>query len=329
MGFSISFEIGEDGNAYVSTSDSSYVRTNRVGKGKSIIDFPEKYVVIDIETTGLSPAYDEIIEISAIRYEGNQKKDKYVSLVKPSCEIDEYIIELTGITNEMLADAPGINQVIKEFMAFAGEDVLVGYNVNFDINFLYDNLLKCHGEKLSNDFIDVMRIAKRALPELAHHRQQDIAAYYNIVIDDEHRAECDCLTCKACFDALRADVQRKNINISVKNKAHKGISAKDISTEKEFFDEEHPLFGKVCAFTGTLEKMQRKEAMQIVADLGGIPGDGVTKKTNYLILGNNDYCKTIVDGKSSKQKKAEQLILEGVDLKIIPEQVFYDLVFEE
>ena len=223
-------------------------------------------------------------------------------------------------------------QVIIEFKEFVGEDLLVGYNVNFDINFLYDNLLNCCGEKLSNDFIDVMRIAKRALPELAHHRQRDIVDFYNIVIDVEHRAESDCIACKACFDALREDIKKRNLDITVKNKqykAHKGISAKDISTEKEIFDEEHPLFGKVCAFTGTLEKMQRKEAMQIVADLGGIPGDSVTKKTNYLILGNNDYCKTIKDGKSSKQKKAEKMIIEGVDLQIISEQVFYDLIFEE
>lgn len=75
--------------------------------------------------------------------------------------------------------------------------------------------------------------------------------------------------------------------------------------------------------------MQRKEAMQIVADLGGIPGDSVTKKTNYLVLGDNDYCKTIKDGKNSKQKKAEKLILEGADLQIISEQVFYDMILEE
>lgn len=85
----------------------------------------------------------------------------------------------------------------------------------------------------------------------------------------------------------------------------------------------------MCVFTGTLDKMQRKEAMQLIADLGGIPGDGVTKKTNYLILGNNDYCKTIKDGKSSKQKKAEKMILEGADLQIVPEAVFYDIVLGE
>ena len=65
--------------------------------------------------------------------------------------------------------------------------------------------------------------------------------------------------------------------------------------------------------------------MQLVADVGGINGDSVTKKTNYLILGNNDYCKAIKDGKSNKQKKAEKLILEGADLQIITENVFYDM----
>lgn len=198
-----------------------------------------------------------------------------------------------------------------------------------DGNFLYDNLLNYYQIELKNNFVDVMRIAKRALPELAHHRQIDIAKYYNVNIDIAHRAEADCRVCKECFDALKKDIEERNIDISIKSFSHKGISAKDISTEKTEFDIEHPLYGKVCAFTGTREKMQRKEAMQIMADLGGIPGDGVTKKTNYLILGNNDYSKTIKDGKSTKQKKAKKLILEGADLQIISEQVFYDWITEE
>lgn len=66
--------------------------------------------------------------------------------------------------------------------------------------------------------------------------------------------------------------------------------------------------------------------MQIIANLGGINADSVTKKTDFLILGNNDLCKLIKDGKSSKQKKAEKLILKGKDLKIISENVFYDII---
>jgi len=66
--------------------------------------------------------------------------------------------------------------------------------------------------------------------------------------------------------------------------------------------------------------------MQIVVNLGGVAENNVTQKTNFLILGNNDYCKTIKDGKSSKQKKAEGLIIKGQDISIIPENVFYEML---
>lgn len=112
----------------------------------------------------------------------------------------------------------------------------------------------------------------------------DIAEHYSINVDGAHRAYMDCWISKACFDALKDDIEVRGLDIyTIKSKSHKGISAKDISTENTEFDREHPLFGKVCAFTGPLEKMQRKEAMRLVADLGGILGDGVTKKTNFLI----------------------------------------------
>lgn len=94
-------------------------------------------------------------------------------------------------------------------------------------------------------------------------------------------------------------------------------------------NENSPLFDKVFVFTGTLERMTRKEAMQLVVDHGGQCGDGVNKKTNYLVLGNNDYCTTIKDGKSTKQKKAEQFKLSGADTEIISENVFYDMFTEE
>ena len=81
----------------------------------------------------------------------------------------------------------------------------------------------------------------------------------------------------------------------------------------------------VC-FTGTLEKFPRKEALQIVTNLGGIPTDSVTRNTNILVLGNNDYCSSIKDGKSSKQKKAEELILKGHDIIIVSEKSFYDML---
>ena len=104
------------------------------------------------------------------------------------------------------------------------------------------------------------------------------------------------------------------------------IKVKDIVSQNTEFDKDNPLYNKVCVFTGTLEKMARKDAMQIVVNLGGICGDNVTNKTNYLILGNNDYCRTIKDGKSNKQKTAEKLKINGQDIEIISENVFYDMI---
>lgn len=75
--------------------------------------------------------------------------------------------------------------------------------------------------------------------------------------------------------------------------------------------------------------MTRKEAMQAVVNAGGICSDGVISSTNYLVLGNNDYCKSIKDGKSSKQKKAEKMQLAGSDIRTITEDIFYDMLKEQ
>lgn len=167
----ISIGIDEDGRPYITTSDGSREKVVRKGKGKSVIDFPSTYTVLDIETTGLDPRYCEIIEISAMKYSSGQNIGTFSTLVKPSEPIDEYITSLTGITNDMLKSAPDISETMQKFYNFVGSDLIVGYNVNFDINFLYDNLLNCRSLILSNSFIDVMRIARKILPGLKNHKQ--------------------------------------------------------------------------------------------------------------------------------------------------------------
>ena len=152
-------------------------------------------------------------------------------------------------------------------------------------------------------------------------------------METSHRGLADCKTTYEILKHLKNTCVEKFGSLNsfhdyVKSKLSKskyGLRSKDITTNKTEFDISNPLYGSVCVFTGALEKMPRREAMQIVKDLGGECGDSVTKKTNYLILGNNDFCKTIKDGKSSKQKKAEKLQLEGQDIRIISENVFYEM----
>ena len=333
--------------------ESEKLLSSKRNKGNSLLDFPQNYTVIDIETTGLDPNFDSIIEIAAIKVVNNSIESTFSSLVKPpvieydeeydDCDflsdddghkyyyVDDYISKLTHITNEMLDTAPEVKDVLDNFVNFISDDILVGHNVNFDINFLYDNLLDYCDYKLTNDFIDTLRLCRRLHKELTHHRLSDMVEFYKIDTSSAaHRALSDCETTNKLFERLHDSMLEQfesldNFKLSLKRK-RKTLDVNSITTSNENFNTLHPLYRKVCCFTGKLENLQRKDAMQLVVDLGGIVANSVTKKTNYLILGNNDYCPTIKDGKSSKQKKAEKLKLSGQDIDIISENTFYEML---
>lgn len=324
MNFTINVEMGR-------FSIAEREKIERTLKGKSTIDLLSDYIVFDIETTGLDSSYDEVIEIGAIKVKNNKIVSKFNSLVKPKNEIDEYITELTGITNEMVKDAPTIEEILPDFMNYIGNDILIGHNINFDINFIYDNLYRNKFDVLTNDFIDTMRISRKLLSELPHHRLIDLAKYFKIDSTNNHRSLKDCEITMNVYENLKEIALQKYDNVDeFKNafKKHKkeGLRAKDIVSTNTEFDVDNLFYDKYVAITGTLEKMLRKEAMQIIVDLGGHCEDGVTKKTNFLILGNNDYNPILRGKKSSKLIKAETLKLEGKDIEIISENVFYDII---
>ena len=324
MNFTINVEMGR-------FSIVEREKIERALKGKSTIDLLSDYIVFDIETTGLDSSYDEVIEIGAIKIKNNKIVSKFNSLVKPKNAIDEYITELTGITNEMVKYAPTIEEVLPDFMDYIDNDILIGHNVNFDINFIYDNLYRNKLDVLTNNFIDTMRISRKLLPNLSHHRLIDLARYFEIDTTNNHRTLKDCEITMNVYENLKEIALRKYDNVDeFKNvfKKHKkeGLRAKDIVSTNTEFDVDNLFYDKYVAITGTLEKMLRKEAMQIIVDLGGHCEDGVTKKTNFLILGNNDYNPILRGKKSSKLIKAETLKLEGKDIEIISENVFYDII---
>ena len=122
-----------------------------------------------------------------------------------------FITELTGITDEMARGGTEPEQALRAFRKFAGGDIIVGYNVNFDVNFLYDALYSRLGEVFDNDFVDVLRFARRLLPALSNHRQTTVAGFFGIDVAGAHRAEKDCLICAACLERLRAMADEKKI----------------------------------------------------------------------------------------------------------------------
>lgn len=305
---------------------NSDISNRRERKGASLIAVLEDYTSLDLETTGLDPQFDDIIEISAIRVRNGLAVDSFHSLVNPGYEIDEFITELTGITNEMLSTAPAIETTFTKAITFIGNDVIVAHNANFDINFMYDTRIALLNTPFYNNFIDTMRMSRRLFPQLPHHRLKDVVQHLGVSASPNHRASTDAEAAYLCYESMKRYIQENGIDVAALSRKHRHVlKATDIVTDKVQFDESSPVFGKVFAFTGTLERMTRKEAMQIVVDMGGLCSDSVTQKTNYLVLGNNDYCK-IKGQKSNKQRKAEQMKLSDHDIEILSEDAFYDMV---
>jgi DNA polymerase-3 subunit epsilon len=315
------------------TTTGKIEHTERLGKrqrdqkGRSLFEMPFEYCTIDLETTGLMPSFDEIIEFAGVRIREGQVIDQFSTLIKPNNYIDDFISQLTGITNEMLEGQPTFNQVAPQIINFIVNQIIMGHNVHFDVNFLYDNLDDFVGQPLRNDFVDLMRLARRVLPDLPNHKLITLAKHFSIKPSGQHRALDDCFTTFNCFESLRLHIMQHNIDISKTTSGTKKIlhKAKDITTCCTEFDESHPVYDKCFVFTGTLESMSRNEAMQKVVDLGGHCSDGVNKSANYLVLGTNDYIRTRNE-KSTKHRKAEELLLKGQDIRIIPENIFYEML---
>jgi len=318
---------------FTSRTSSSHENEVPRQKGKSLLELPDDYTIVDIETTGLSLKYSEIIEVALIKIRNNQIAEKFESLVKPARAVPYEIIKLTGISNDLLINAPSINQIVGQVKNFIGSDIMIAHNANFDINFLYDNFLNHLNVELSNDFVDTLRISRKAFSEYPKHTLSYLCDNIPITKGDMHRAMSDCLVTFELYKICKDKILNEKISLhTTKNSYHKNtyINTTQILVQDESsINEESPLYGNECVFTGSLTQMSRSEAMQYVVNVGGIIKNGITKDTKYLIMGIQDYA-IFADGKeSSKTKKAKELISIGYNINIISEDDFYRIIFNK
>ena len=146
------------------------------------------YVAIDLETTGLDPTRDAIIEVAAITFRGNEIVDEFASLVNPLRDIPPYVSQLTGITDEMVADAPGLFDLRARLRSKLADHVIVGHNVQFDLGFLREARLG-----VGNRRIDTVTLASILVPEAGRFNLGALAEHLNLARDDRagHRALAD------------------------------------------------------------------------------------------------------------------------------------------
>ena len=149
-----------------------------------------EYVVLDLETTGLSKRRHRITEIAAVKCRGKAVIGEFQTLVNPERHIPSFITRLTGIDDDLVKDAPTIDKVLPSFLDFLNDAIIVAHNATFDYGFIEHNARR-YGRTLSNERLCTRKLANRMLPELPSKKLGAICESLEIVNDQAHRAMAD------------------------------------------------------------------------------------------------------------------------------------------
>lgn len=166
-----------------------------------------RFIALDFETTGLSPAKERIVEIGAVLFQDGSPEKEFSVLVNPGRALPPIITAITGLTAEDLQDAPREEEVLSPFLSFLGDALsggtpLVAHNACFDGSFLKNYLLRNH-VPFDIRMCDTLWMARRVL-SLPNYKQDTVAAHFGIVNRKSHRATSDAETCGKIFSALLA-----------------------------------------------------------------------------------------------------------------------------
>ena len=181
-------------------------------KGQSLND---TYVVFDLETTGFSSIKDKIIEIGAVKVENGVITDKFSTFVNPKVPIPFEITNLTGITDDMVMEAPDIETILPQFLEFVGDAVLVAHNASFDVSFIEQN---CRYQDITPDFtsVDTVAMARILLPTLSKFKLNVVANALHISLENHHRAVDDAGATAEIFVKFVEMLRARNIKTLTK-----------------------------------------------------------------------------------------------------------------
>lgn len=172
-------------------------------------------VAIDIETSGSYPLDSEICEIAAVKWQNGQIVDKFSQLIKPTKKMSDFIIGIHGITNEMVANSPRIEDKIEEFYRFIQNSIVVGHHCPFDMGFIAIELEKKGLVAPSASALCTSLLARRIFPESINHKLQTLVEYLNLEKNQAHRAYDDAISClnvaMKCFEKVGWDKTLKDL----------------------------------------------------------------------------------------------------------------------
>ena len=173
--------------------------------------FDDTYVVFDLETTGLSPVNDSIIEIGAVKIQNKKVVDRFSTFVNPKIPIPYNIEQLTGIDDSMVVDADTIENILPEFLKFCDGAVMVAHNAEFDVTFIREKTKTILGKAFECTVVDTVSLARALIPNLGKFTLDHVAKALNVSLLHHHRAVDDAECCADIFLALVARLEMRNI----------------------------------------------------------------------------------------------------------------------
>ncbi len=306
------------------------------------------FIAIDFETAAIYMNSACSIGIACVsNFEIVDKK--YFLIQPPDNKYDIHNTEIHGLTAADTESAPTFAGIWPEIHDLFGNCIVVAHNARFDMSVLYKCLQYYNIEAPDFQYIDSIAISNHEIDDKTIGKSLEVRAnYFGIVLENHHNALSDAIACAEIVIKSVKNTNRKSLRTycssyrtrtmhlfselkpmeklpdSVKYKSIPKIS--DIHKTTSLDNSEHPFYKKNIVLTGELENLTRSSAMQKIVDVGGILKSTVSSSVHYLVVGKQNPSIVDQSGMSGKEKKAHDLIEKGIDIKIINEEEFLNLL---
>lgn len=285
------------------------------------------YVVFDVETTGLSSVYDRIIELSAVKmYKGNVTEE-FEHFINPHQELSETTTELTSITDEMVANAPEEEEVIKLFKDFAEGCILVAHNASFDIGFLNAAYTRLGWEEVANPVIDTLELSRFLHPDLRSHRLNTLSKRYNVSLEHHHRAIFDATaTAHLCWIFLKE--AKEEHGVTIHRHLNDGIERANVYRQARPFHA--TIYAKNNAGLKDLFKLVSASCIDYFYRVPRIPRSLLSSHRENLIVGSACANGELFEAMMQKGYEAAEQLVDFYDVvEIQPKGVYEPLITKE
>ncbi|KHE71971.1 PolC-type DNA polymerase III [Halobacillus sp. BBL2006] len=281
------------------------------------------YVVFDVETTGLSAVYDKIIELAAVKVKGGEIIDRFESFANPHQPLSQTTIDLTGITDDMVKDAPEIEEVLKDFHKWMENDILVAHNASFDMGFLNAGFKLIDYGKAANPVIDTLELARLLVPELKNHRLNTLCKKFDIELTQHHRAIYDAeATGYLLWKLLKKAIERGITN-------HKNLN--DYMGEGKAYQRSRPshctLLATSSAGLKNMYKLVSESHVNYFYRVPRIPRSRLSKLREGILIGSGCDKGEVFETMMQKSEEEAEKVAEFYDyIEIQPPGNYYHLI---